>query len=193
MPRPAIVLIVLLLEACSESSSPAPTLAVLNGEHDDLASVAVASVQPEALRNLAGHSQLIAPIPEVLDSRVMADSGLQVAYTRLNQWLLAPAESIEEHWLHMQACLSQVAPAPLILVVTGQLRPLTRSDEVVFHFDQPIASATIDSVTVLQISESDLTGVHDNSGFYLKSIIGRYLWSSANLAVHDYPYGCASQ
>jgi hypothetical protein len=184
----------ILLCACSGSSS-SPESAEDNFSasiEDQTTPVAFSSV-PLQLQVLANTGNLVSEVPTIVDLRVQANSGLQIAYTESDQVAVASAEEIEFWWLHMQKCLGQTAQAPIVVVRNGSVKPFTADDDVLFHFGVPVASATAQTHNILQISVSDFDESFGDSGFYLRSIIGRLLWLRAHLQIADYPYRCASQ
>jgi len=93
----------------------------------------------------------------------------------------------------MQTCLQQTAQEPVVDIVDGDISPLADSDEVIRHIDGKV-QATVhitDTDASIQISAADFDGSIGTPGSYLRSILGRYLWLSANLSERDYPYSCA--
>ena len=149
---------------------------------------------PEALSDLQTGSVLKNPLPDIVSNEVLAESGLQVSYTEVQQSTIIPALTVEANWLHMQSCLNQVGVAPLVLIRTSAIAPFTSSDDVLLTIDGiPMASASPGSIPVIQIGLSDFTVTGDAKGFNLRSIMGRTLWSSAGLAARDYPFSCARQ
>jgi hypothetical protein len=156
--------------------------------------ISVPITAPVALRDLQSSLTLVSPVPVITSTEVLAESGLQVAYTQNSQSALAPALGVEANWLHMQSCLGQVGVAPLVLVITSAIAPLTAEDDVIFTIDGiPVASASMGSIPVIQIVFSDFLISGGPSGQFLRSIMGRVLWSSAGLSARDYPYSCARQ
>lgn len=193
----AITLMLALLSACSSSDAPQPL-------EDELRStLADASVQaplvpsvalPEALSELLASSALATPLPAISSVEILAESGLQVAYTQVEHTDLVPALSVEANWLYMQSCLNQVGVAPVVLIRSSAVVPLTQTDDVIHTIEGiPVASASVGSVPVIQIGLSDFMMTGDDRGFNLRSIMGRLLWSSAGLSARDYPYSCARQ
>lgn len=179
----------LFLVACSGDAPTAET-----GEPGSTAAseqYADSSVLPESLQRLQQNPELLAPVPLLVNVRTLADSGLQIAYTHASQFTDAPAETIQLQWNHMQQCLQQTAIPPIVLISQHAVEPFLADDEILLHFNVPVASATIDDYQVVQISRKDFDGSLGGSGFYLRSVFGRYLWLSANLAVSDYPVQCA--
>lgn len=188
------LLVCLLLAGCGGSDSPPDQSGHATDEITDDAIVQPASdTRPEFLQTLASEPGLVADIPELVSYTVLADSGIQVAYTEAGQSAYATAQSIELHWQSMQNCLGQTAAAPLVMVRKDLIKPFLPDDLVLFYFSVPVASATVRTSAVLQISDSDFDGSLGTAGFYLRSIMGRFLWTAANLAVSDYPHRCASQ
>lgn len=184
----------LILSACSGSgsSADAPVAQLVD---DSIASEA----EPAVLAQLRADPSLISPVPDVVHTQTMADTGLQVSYTHTSLKLLAPAGFIEQQWVFMQTCLEQVSVAPLVLVRQGPAVPFTPADDVVRSetlmsleiTSVPVASASTLYGPVIQISGSDFDGSLGNQGFNLRSIMGRHLWLSANLPERDYPFECA--
>ncbi len=156
---------------------------------------------PEVLQRLMAHPDLLAPVPMVVHTQTMANSGLQISYTLEALRERAPASDIELQWEFMQGCLQQVSAAPLILVREGPAEPFTPSDDVVRNetltaseiTSIPIASASTLYGPVIQVSVDDFDGSLGNASFNLRSIMGRHLWLSASLPERDYPFECARQ
>ena len=121
------------------------------------------------------------------------DTGMQVTYTDTTPFDQDKSSFVEEQWLYMQTCLAQTAQEPAVEIVEGDVTPVTNDDEVIRHIDGKIqASAHVtDTDASIQISAADFDGSIGEPGSYLRSIMGRYLWSSANLSERDYPYSCA--
>ncbi|MFK8075151.1 MAG: hypothetical protein AB8B84_01100 [Granulosicoccus sp.] len=179
------------LTACSGSSdSTAPgvvsTASALVG--DPLGSYQ----QPAALLTLQDDIRRISEVPTVVAGEILADSGLEVAYTSKALSADIPALNIEANWLNMQSCLNLVSVAPLVIVAES-VSPLTRQDDVIRTIDGfPFATASDSDIPVLQIDSEDFSTDHIY-GSSLRSIMGRLLWSTAGLAVRDYPFECANQ
>ena len=193
----AITLLLYLSGGCSNSDEPAQVTDELRSTLAD-PSVQLPSSStlalPVALLDLQAGSALTNPLPDIKSSEVLAESGLQVSYTEVEQSAIIPALTVEANWLHMQSCLNQVGVAPLVLIRSSVVAPFTSSDDVLHTIDGiPIASASPGSIPVIQIGLSDFTVTGDANGFNLRSIMGRTLWSSAGLAARDYPFSCARQ
>ena len=136
----------------------------------------------------------IGSVPELVSVETLADSGLQVGYTRESQRERVDPRYIAAQWGHMQRCVGLVAPAPLVIVVDGAVEPLLTSDDVIRDLEgRVVASASpgADGIATMQVSESDFDGSIGNVGFSTRSIMGRHLWLSAMLAERDYPFRCA--
>lgn len=103
-------------------------------------------------------------------------------------------EFIVTQWLDMQNCLQVSAVEPLVTVVEGRLTPLTTNDDVVRHIDGVIqASSNVTDIgATIQVRAADFDGSLGAPGFYLRSIMGRYLWLSNGFAERDYPHECAT-
>jgi len=190
------VLLVCLGSGCSNSSAPAVVEDETRStsEAPGSQSQTTGSVLPVALSDLQASSALAEPLPAIASVEVLANSGLQVAYTQAEQNGIVPALRVEDNWLHMQSCLQQLGVAPLVLVRETAIKPLTSTDDVIFAIDGiPAASATLGSIPVIQIAVSDFLMTGDDYAYYLRSIMGRLLWSTAGLSVRDYPYSCARQ
>ncbi len=121
------------------------------------------------------------------------DIGMQINYDDNTQSVKDKSSYIEEQWLYMQTCLQQTAQEPVVEIVEGDITPVAGYDEVIRHIDGSIqASAHVtDTGASILISAADFDGSIGNPGSYLRSIMGRYLWLSANLSERDYPYSCA--
>jgi len=185
----------LLLTACSGSGGSAG--APLERLSDDPLG---SELEPVVLAQLRAAPALIAPVPNIVHTQTMSNTGLQVAYTHTGLPSVAPATLIEQQWIYMQTCLQQTGVAPVVVVRQGPAVPFTPEDDVVrnetllaFEITSvPIASASTLYGPVIQVSDSDFDGSLGNTGFNLRSIMGRYLWLSANLSERDYPFACAS-
>jgi hypothetical protein len=200
-PRPflggVMVILIWLASGCSNSIAPAQAEGEQGSEltDADLQSQSPVSVAvPVAILDLQAGSTLIAPVPAITSIEVLAESGLQVAYTQSAQNALVSALSVEVNWLHMQTCLHQVGVAPLVLIRSSGIAPFTSADDVIHTIDGiPAASVSMGSIPVIQIGVSDFLMTGDAYGYNLRSIMGRLLWSSAGLSARDYPYYCAHQ
>lgn len=176
------LLVCALLSGCSSSSSP-PVESPGSQSSGEI---------PTALLQLQDDPGLITDIPEVVATRTMSNTGLQVAYTRAEQHETVPALGVEAQWEHMQTCLQQVAVAPIVVVRDEAVVPFTSSDDVIHNIEGiPVASASLRDVPLVQIQAADFDGSLGNPGFNLRSIMGRLLWISAGLAERDYPFQCA--
>lgn len=197
LPVGVITLVFALIQGCSNSDTPAPVPDQLRSTVIDPSlqpPVSLPVAVPEALAELQVSAVLTTPLPPITSVEILAESGLQVVYTHVEQNERAPALSVEAHWLHMQSCLSQVGVAPVVLIRSTRVVPLTQTDHVIHSIEGiPVATATVGSVPVIQIGLADFTIVGDDRGYNLRSIMGRLLWSSAGLSVRDYPYSCARQ
>ena len=155
--------------------------------------------EPAVLALLRSDPDLLAPVPEVVHTQTLANTGLQVSYTQTSLISQAPVSFIEQQWVFMQTCLEQVSVAPLVIVRQGPAVPFTPADDVVRNESAlsleinsvPIASASTLYGPVIQISDADFDGSLGNPGFNLRSIMGRHLWLSNNLPERDYPFECA--
>ena len=190
----ALLVCLSTLYGCSNSTAVGgfddgvPTVSVGESSQEPLTLI------PISLQQLEDEPGLLAEIPEVFASQTLADSGLQVVYTHSDQVTKIPALVIEKQWLFMQACLAQVAPAPVVVVMDGPVTPFTSEDDVIHSIEGiPIASASILLNAVLQVWDIDFDGFVGKPAFNLRSIMGRYLWLSANLPERDYPFFCAQQ
>lgn len=121
------------------------------------------------------------------------DTGMQITHDGTTPFVQDTTGFIEEQWLYMQTCLQQTAQEPAVVIVEGGVTPIHNDDEVIRHIDGKIqASAHVTDTDVsIQISAADFDGSIGTPGSYLRSIMGRYLWLSANLSERDYPYRCA--
>jgi len=148
---------------------------------------------PAALQQLELSTAISEPIPFIHASEVLADTGLQVAFSTVDQQAQVSARSIEANWVHMQECLNQVSVAPLVLVREDGFAAMT-ADDIVIHSIEGylVASVSLTAVPVVQIGVSDLLSSDESNGVNLRAIMGRLIWSSADLAVRDYPYTCAT-
>ncbi len=125
----------------------------------------------------------------------LANTGLRLGFKGEIDSESIDASFVEASWSDMQTCLNVVAQAPLVIVSSDTIVPLTLTDDVLFHIDGSITATSTQYATgaSIQISSSDLDGSLNRIGFNLRSIMGRHLWASANLPERDYPHSCASQ
>jgi len=179
---------ILVLIGCSKSTTPTQS------DLDTDPSISLADQEsqtriPEALQQLESSQLLVNAAPSIYSSEMLADSGLQVAYSSAGQKAQVPASLIEANWLHMQECLNQVSVAPLVIIRDEGFAPMTSNDIVIHSLEGvPVASLTLEIVPIVQIGINDFLASADSAGANLRSILGRLIWSSADLAVRDYPY-----
>jgi len=123
-----------------------------------------------------------------------ADTGLRLGFAGGVTVESIDASMVETYWTHMQTCLNVVAIAPLVIVTDEAIEPLSNSDDVIHYIDGSITATATRYTTgaTIQISVHDLDGTLGRIGFNLRSIMGRYLWTSSNLPERDYPHSCAS-
>ena len=95
----------------------------------------------------------------------------------------------------MQACVGQIAVAPLVVVRAGPVTPFTPKDDVIHSIEGiPIAAASrLTTSTVIQVRDSDFNGSLGQPAFNLRSIMGRYLVAICHLPERDYPFECARE
>jgi len=186
MPRLLLsALTVLLLSACG-GSDPVEQTVVGSG------SVPMQAFSPTSAQLFSDGTDLINVLPDIVKTRTLANTGLRIGYTAVDQLTGIDVNYIEQQWQHMQRCTGQVAVAPFIVITELSVEPLTLDDDVIFNIDGiPAASASAGLVPTIQIREADFDGSLGNVGFNLRSILGRYLWLSADLAERDYPFPCA--
>ena len=192
---------VLALAACLAILSGCSSSSAVDASIDGVQTVSVSGSNqepitriPASLLQLEDEPGLLAEIPDVFASQTLADSGLQVAYTHPDQIPAIPALYIETQWLFMQSCLEQVAPAPVVVIRDSPVTPFTSEDDVIHSIEGiPIASASTRVSAVIQVHDIDFDGSLGKPAFNLRSIMGRYLWLSANLPERDYPFNCAQQ
>jgi len=147
---------------------------------------------PEPLRVVQADPARINSIPEIATSEWLADTGLQVAWANGTSAADVDAAYVGGEWVYMQDCTGIVASPPLVVITPGPVDPLLANDDVIRDIEgRPIASASQGTVVILQVQVADFDGSLGNTGFHLRSIAGRHLWLSANLAERDYPYLCA--
>jgi len=189
--RSGILLISLMgIAGCSSSAveDGVPTVSVDSSSQGSLIST------PASLLQLEDDTGLLAEIPNVVATETLAETGLQVAYTDSAQPALISPLNIQTQWVHMQSCLEQVAPSPLVVVREGPVTPFTSDDDVIHSIEGiPIASVSVRPTAVFQVHISDFDGSLGTPAFNLRSIMGRYLWLAANLPERDYPFTCAQQ
>ncbi len=193
------LLCVNFLAACSGSGSDSGAVGgQATAPIDDMVS---SEQTPTVLILLSEDDSVLSAVPEVVFTQTLADSGLRVSYTRLEQRLQAPALVIEDQWIHMQACLGVVDEPPLVLIRDNAVEAFTPEDEVIlneifvapdFSFVPTASSSTLHG-TVIQVIVEDFDGTLGMPNFNLRSIMGRRLWVDANLAARDYPFECARQ
>jgi hypothetical protein len=194
VPPCAVLLALSMMSGCS-GSSPAPVIQPPGSTVSSGTPVQELETRvPAGLVQLEDDPGLLNAIPDVVASETMADSGLQIAYTRQGQSETVPGALVEAQWVYMQTCLGQVTSPPVVVIRDTPVLPFTAKDDVIFNIDGiPIASASHRDVAIIQVRESDFDGSLGNPGFNLRSIMGRLLWVSAGLAERDYPYGCARE
>ncbi len=124
----------------------------------------------------------------------LADTGIRITSDPERPLSRVEMEFIQTSWTYMQSCLNVVATAPLVIVSTTPPEPNSNDDDVLYHIDGTItATATrYSSGATVQLNVIDLDGTLSRVGFNLRSIFGRYLWTSANLSESNYPHHCAS-
>jgi hypothetical protein len=124
----------------------------------------------------------------------MADTGIRITSDPDHPLSRVELEFIQTSWTYMQSCLNVVATAPLVIVSNTPPKPNSSQDDVLYHIDGTItATATLySSGATVQLNVIDLDGTLSRVGFNLRSIFGRYLWTSANLSESNYPHHCAS-
>jgi len=124
----------------------------------------------------------------------MADTGLRIGVAGSVTTDSIDMNLIESSWSYMQECLAVVAVAPLVIVTSEEIEPMSSRDDVLRHIDGSVtATATrFSSGVTIQLSVHDLDGTLGSIGFNLRSILGRYLWSSPSLPERDYSRTCAS-
>jgi len=125
----------------------------------------------------------------------LADTGLQIGFVTGLSSDSVDVNFIEASWTRMQSCLNVTAVSPLVIVSDSPVVPTSSADDVLFQIDGSIAATSTQfaSGATIQIGIADLDGSLNRVGFNLRSIMGRYLWSSANLPERDYPHSCASE
>lgn len=193
----AVAVLTVLGSGCSKSTAPGMAdeeqrLPLADPDRQEPTPVPTAI--PMALLDLKAITTLDWPAPEITSIEILAASGLQVAYTQEAQKTVIPALIMETNWLHMQSCLSQVGVAPLVLIRPSTVSPLTTTDDVIFTIGGiPAASVSAGSTPVIQVRLPDFQAIGDASGYYLRSAMGRLLWTSAGLAARDYPFNCAQR
>jgi len=120
---------------------------------------------------------------------------LTVAYDKPDLQAVVNAGYIANEWEHMQLCLGVEAAAPIVLVLEGWLDTVD-SDDVLFSFEGRRLATTSRNATgadLIRISTFDFDGSQGNPGFHLRSILGRYIWSSNQLLASGYNTLCASR
>ena len=150
--------------------------------------------RPDQLQQLEDDPSRLEPLPDVAAVET-TDSGLQVVYEVQSQRDAIEPDYVEAQWQHMQSCTEVVAAPPAVLIVAGQARPITASDDVIRAIDgTALATAsTGDAGTTLQVTDADLLPDASPRGFALRAITGRWLWQGASLPERDYPFACANE
>lgn len=190
------LLLAAALASCSSSGGPASGGGEIDGPGESGAAPELPARPfedtPEPLQVVQSDPALINAIPEIAASEWHADTGLQVAWARGTTSADVEAAYIGGEWIFMQDCTGVNTTPPLVVITPGPVDPLLSSDDVIRDIEgRPIASASAGTVTILQVQVADFDGSLGNPGFHLRSIAGRHLWLSANLAERDYPYLCA--
>ncbi len=168
------------------SANPAPVEAEANGQG--------APISTPSSSNLDLPFNDPTDLDNVGSIVTMADTGLRVGVAENLDIDRVDMALIEGSWTHMQTCLSVVAVAPLVIVSDESIRPLSSADDILYHLDGSITASSTQYVTgtTIQISLMDLDGSLNQIGFNLRSIMGRYLWTSSGLPEREYPHNCAS-
>lgn len=182
-----IALTAAFLSACGRSDTPLDTGLLADGSN-----LPVGVVSSLASQLFSDETELINAPPTMIKTRTLANTGIRIGYTSVGQLSSVDTAYIEGQWQHMQRCTGQLAVAPFIVITEQAVAPLTHDDDIIFNIDGvPAASASAGLVPIIQVREADFDGSLGNVGFNLRSILGRYLWLSANLAERDYPFTCA--
>lgn len=173
------------------SSTPtAPVVATVSGSNDPI--IAAASSDSDVLFDDSIDGENVENADGIV---TLADTGLQVGFSNGLDTARVDLSLIEDSWSGMQSCLNVVAVSPLVMVLDVPVLPMSASDDVLFNIDGSIVATSTRFETgtaTVQISIDDLDGSLNRVGFNLRSIMGRYLWDSANLPERDYPHSCAS-
>ena len=122
------------------------------------------------------------------------DSDLTVVYSLASLKESVSSDYVASQWESMKTCLGSVVGAPVVLVVDGWL-PSHSSDDILLSFDGRLLASTTfreSASDIVRISTFDFDGSQGNTGFHLRSILGRYLWSVSGYPIRDYNTGCAS-
>ena len=132
--------------------------------------------------------------PDIVDIESSTSSSLRIAYTADAQKTPSTLTDVETVWAEMSSCLGVTAPAPLVILKSTAVEPVSSSDDTIFDFTMNIAASAhdLDGATDIQLIAGDLDPSGESQGFYLRSILGRYLWRSNQLAERDYDYSCAA-
>ena len=173
--------------AQSQPGSTAPVVTTIDGAGDAI--VAAVDSQSDLPFDDAAN------LDQVSEIITLADTGLRVGFTHGLHPDDVNVNLVEASWANMQSCLNVVAVSPLVIVSANPVLPMSSSDDVLFHIDGTITatSTRFPAGAIVQIALDDLDGSLNQVGFNLRSIMGRYLWDSANLPEQDYPHVCASQ
>lgn len=134
-------------------------------------------------------------LADVHSLSTLADTGIRIGFTGDIDAESVDSGFIEASWSQMQSCLGVVAAAPFIIVSSDSIQPMSNADDVLFNIDGSITATSTRFATgvTIQISALDLDGSLNRIGFNLRSVMGRFLWASANLPERDYPHECANQ
>ena len=129
-----------LLSACGNGGSPLDSVpeAFADGSNPP-----VQVVSSESTEQLFDDTELTSTLPEIVMTHTLADSGIRIGFTTVDQVNTLDPIYIERQWQHMQSCTGQVAVAPLIVITEQAVTPLTNDDDVIFNIDGvPAASSS---------------------------------------------------
>jgi len=127
--------------------------------------------------------------------QITAATGVAIVFADDTQQNTIGSDYIEQQWVQMQTCLQITAQTPTVKVLAERISPLSVEDDVLRYIDGTVlATATVTSTDVtIQVTQADFDESLGSKGENLRSIMGRYLWFSANLPERDYDYTCASE
>lgn len=190
----------LVLGACSSGGDPVPVDSQTLEPGDSVlsdpgaAESAVDIAGTEGVPFADSGADVFQLYPDIIDLQISESTQLRLAFTDLNQQTDSALPFVDRTWSEMQNCLGVAANPPLVILKTADVEPFSSSDDTIFNFEMHIAASAhdVDGASVIQILANDLDEQGESQGFYLRSILGRYLWRSNQLAERDYNYTCAS-
>lgn len=129
--------------------------------------------------------------PALVELRQSEATNLMVGYTSEGQ-LETETAFFDAVWLDLRDCLGVSATPPLIVIQSESVEPLTGGDDIFLNFFGQLSASANDGAdgASIQILASELHNEQGNSGFILRSILGRYLWRFNDLPERDFDTSC---